>query len=281
MNLIQIVPKKWLSYWVGVCVRKKYPFGLHTLIKNWFVKHYKVNVEEAEKSLDEYPTLGDFFIRKLKPGARPIHEAEFINPVDGVVTREGIFESDELLIPQVKDRNYSFQKFLKNYFKSEDFEGGFYSVIYLAPYNYHRIHSPLNGKISKVVHYPGELWPVNSWSVENIDGLFWRNERIAVEITSPMGTLLLVMVGATNVGRISLDFTPEILGNVPGQISDSSWSPHSPIPVEKGEGVGCFEMGSTVVLIGDSKLLGSLNFNPGPERKVAMGQKFGMDISSS
>ena len=93
------------------------------------------------------------------------------------------------------------------------YENGGYLTIYLAPHNYHHIHSPVHGRVTKVVHIPGSLWPVNSWSVGNIDGLFICNERIIVHLLSDNGSLLLVMVGATNVGKITLNFNKEIYHN--------------------------------------------------------------------
>ena len=260
-HFFYLVPKNWLSYITGKIASSTLPFNLHSYLKIWFVNRYKCEVSEAEFPLDKYQTLRDFFVRTLKEGSRPIADSAVISPVDGTITQKGAFNIDDPELQQVKGKCYQLSKLVGSQYDVSDFKAGCYFTFYLAPYNYHRIHSPVHGRVTRVVHIPGSLWPVNSWSVKNIDGLFVCNERIILHILSGSGSLLLVLVGATNVGKITLDFSREIVGNQPGRREIVTWTPPSPIELNKGEPLGCFDMGSTVILIGDTDICGLCNLS--------------------
>jgi phosphatidylserine decarboxylase len=248
-RLLHLVPKNWLSHAFGNLVRSRLPFGLHRGIRDWFIRSYKVDCSDAEKPVDQYETLGDFFIRRLKPGARPLADSPIISPVDGTLTQMGRFQGGQARLTQIKGLDYSLDELAGPGWDLSSYrDGGGFLTIYLAPYNYHRIHAPIAGRITQVGYVPGALWPVNTWSVNNIPGLFVVNERIAVEFESPEGKVLLVMVGATNVGRITLDFHPGIAGNRRPPSPKGIWRPPQALDVGKGQGVGCFELGSTVIL---------------------------------
>lgn len=248
-RLLHLLPKNLLSHAFGKVVHSRLPFGLHRAVRDWFIRTYKVDVSDAEKPVQAYETLGDFFVRHLKPGARRLDPASLISPVDGTLTQMGRFQGGEAKLTQIKGLDYSLEDLAGpgwDLSKYRD-QGGFLTI-YLAPYNYHRIHSPIQGHITQVTYIPGALWPVNTWSVSHIPGLFVVNERIAVEIESQAGKVLLVMVGATNVGRITLDFHAGIAGNQRPRSKERIWRPAKPLPVEKGQAIGCFELGSTVIL---------------------------------
>lgn len=258
LHPIYYVPKNWLSSAVGWAVRRSWPFGLHVLIRDTFIRFYKVNTQESEYPVDNYPTLGAFFIRRLKPGMRPLAEGAIVSPVDGKVTQGGPLgardrEDSPLLFQQVKGKSYTFE-ILAPGISAEPYRGGGYNTIYLAPYNYHRVHSPISAKVTKVIHIPGALWPVNSWSVQHIDGLFSVNERIVVELSTSQGSMLVILVGATNVGKMTLDFCADIVGNAQKSGDITEWVPPSDVFLEKGAPLGCFEMGSTVILVSSASL---------------------------
>lgn len=281
-RLLHLVPKNYASYLFGQLVSRRLPFGLHRLIRDSFIRGYAIDCSEAEKPVSEYPTLGDFFVRHLKPGSRPLDSAPVLSPVDGTWTQFGRFQGPGTKMTQIKGLEYSLEELVGKGWDLRPYQdGGGYCTIYLAPYNYHRIHAPIAGDITQVSYIPGALWPVNTWSVSNIPGLFVVNERIAVEIASPEGRALLVMVGATNVGRITLDFHSGIAGNQRPRSPAGLWKPASALPVAKGQGVGCFELGSTVILILSRSLLAGSGFRTLPEtgseapdlpRKIRMGQ---------
>jgi phosphatidylserine decarboxylase len=254
-RLLHIVPKNLLSHFVGIFVRSRLPFGFHTAVKTWFIGHFKIDCAEAEKPVDSYVTLGDFFIRHLKPGARPIASTPLVSPVDGTLTQAGRFDAANPRLTQIKGLDYSLPELTGPGWELGGYLAGGFATVYLAPYNYHRIHVPIDGAITRVSYLPGALWPVNTWSVNHVPGLFVVNERIVVEIVGPAGKIMVIMVGATNVGRITLDFHAGIIGNLLPRPKPAIWVPPAPLPVQKGQGLGCFELGSTVIMVMSKPLM--------------------------
>ncbi len=251
MFLLYLVPKNWLSRMVGWAVGRRWLFGFHLFIRDAFIRHFRVDVSEAESPLAQYPTLGSFFIRRLRSGARPIGNTALVSPVDGMLTERGTLEprSDPVLT-QVKGIGYTLRSLLGENWEADTYVGGAFLTLYLAPWNYHRIHAPAEGKVLRVSHIAGALWPVNPWSVQHIPDLFVRNDRVLVEMECAGGRALIALVGATNVGRITLSFCPELVGNSGSGIRD--WKPADELRLDKGADLGCFEMGSTVVMILDA-----------------------------
>jgi len=279
-RLLHLLPKNLLSHATGSLVRRRLPFGLHTRVKNGFIRHFRVDCSEAEKPVEAYPTLGDFFVRKLRAGARPIAPVPLVCPVDGTLTMAGNFppgtqDPGQARLTQIKGLDYSLQELTGPGWNLSDYmRGGGYLTLYLAPYDYHRIHAPITGAVTQVAYLPGALWPVNTWSVKHIPGLFVANERMVVELSGAAGKALVVMVGATNVGRITLDFHSALFGNRLRRPSATLWKPPSPLVLEKGQGLGCFELGSTVILILSAALMEKTDGRllAGLPRKVRMGQ---------
>ena len=279
-SLLYLVPKNWLSRFVGWAVRRRWPFGLHRYIRDQFINHFGVEVSEAEHPLADYPTLGEFFIRRLREGARPLAASALVSPVDGTLTEHGFFEAgiSNPNLTQIKGIRYSLQDMLGIGWDSSAYASGAFLTIYLAPWNYHRIHSPAQGRIVRARHIAGALWPVNNWSVNNIRDLFVRNDRILTEMECEEGRLIVAMVGATNVGRITLSFCSELAGNSLSASGIRDWKPATDLTVSKGGDLGCFEMGSTVVLILDAKWAARLKRNLHGEEPVPM--RVGVDLSS-
>lgn len=255
LRLLHLLPKNYISHAFGKLVHSRLPFGFHRVVRDLFTKAYKLDLSDAEHPKAAYETLGDLFVRHLKPGARPLAASPLISPVDGTLTQVGRFQGTSARLTQIKGLDYSLADLAGPGWNLEDYRDGGYLTIYLAPYNYHRIHAPVTGTLSQVTYIPGALWPVNTWSVANIPGLFVVNERIAVELASPLGKAMLVMVGATNVGHITLDFHAEIAGNQRPPSRDRLWRPTQGLDMRKGQGVGCFELGSTVILILSKSLM--------------------------
>ena len=141
---------------------------------------------------------------------------------------------------------------------AERFKGGAFATIYLAPFNYHRIHSPVKGDLVLSSYCPGTLWPVNSGSVERVEGLFSINERLTSELRLADGSeVLVVKVGATNVGRIGVVYNDSILtnaGKLPRDKKRLDWIPNRQFSFDRGDELGRFEMGSTVILVVDKKI---------------------------
>ena len=230
-----------------------------------------MNVDEAELPLEAYETFGEFFVRRLKPGARPIAPGDdvVVSPVDGTVSQAGISTGGRLI--QAKGRDYSLASLLGDEAEAKRFEGGAWTTIYLSPRDYHRIHAPLGGKILGWNYIPGHLWPVNRPSVRGVPELFAINERSVIWMETPLGRVALVAVGATIVGRIRLAF--DELATNQGQPARSVRY-DEPRVVGKGEEVAMFEIGSTVILCFEPGRV-QLDERLQPEVPLRLGERIG------
>ena len=253
---MKLLPKDAASRAFGIVTRLRIPF-VSKALRNVFANYYKLNMEESEYPLSHYRNIGELFIRRLKPGARPIADSEIVSPVDGVLSQTGVFDENQKLI-QAKGKYYTLKDLLRNEEMAKRFEGGAFATIYLAPFNYHRIHSPVKGELVDAAYCPGTLWPVNVGSVERVEGLFCINERLTSRIRLEDGSeILVVKVGATNVGRIGVVYSDELLvnaGRLPRDCKRFDWVPSTKVTFEKGGELGRFEMGSTVILVVDKKI---------------------------
>lgn len=252
MELLYLVPKNALSRFVGWLVHLSLPQGLASFTIAQFAKAYSINLEEAEKPVSAYKSIGDFFVRHLRPGVRPLGDSVLVHPADSKITESEMINNGQLI--QAKGRFYSLQDFVGTGEAAKPYLKGAFATYYLCPTDYHRVHSPVTGQIKRVRHLPGNLWPVNNWSTTNIENLFAVNERVLVEIESEVGLVGVMFVGATNVGQISLDFWPEFRSNDPQFPSLRERVYDVGLPIEKGAGLGAFHMGSTVVLLFSEEL---------------------------
>ncbi|MFZ3231198.1 MAG: archaetidylserine decarboxylase [Pseudobdellovibrio sp.] len=255
--ITRFLPKNHLSYIVGLLVHLKLPAFLNNVIIANFAKAYRIRLDEAEFTIDKYPSLGEFFIRRLKPGIRPIAVSWAVHPADSVITQFSIIQNGKLI--QAKNKTYSVLEFTKDQNALAKWDQGIFVTYYLCPTDYHRVHSPVNGIIKKVRHIPGALWPVNNWSTENIQELFSVNERVLVEIETDRGLVGVMFVGATNVGQIILAFDSEIVGNqlLSSAIHEKLYS----LPIQRGEELGAFRMGSTIVMLYPKDALKDISVN--------------------
>lgn len=255
--LMKLLPKNLVSRLFGNLIRLKVPF-VSKLSRNLFAKAYKLDMSEALEPLSSYANIGELFVRKLVPGARPVADVEVVSPVDGVESQTGKLDGENAQMIQAKGKFYTLAELLRDKELAAQFDGGTFATIYLAPFNYHRIHSPVKGRLVSASYCPGTLWPVNSWSVERVEGLFCINERITTRIAvDGGGELLLVKVGATNVGRIVVNYAPAWIsnaGNLPRTAPRLAYFPDEECRFERGEEIGRFEMGSTVILVADKVL---------------------------
>lgn len=249
--LLKLLPKNALSRAVGAFCRVPAPRPVVQGAIRAFVRHFKVDLSEAERPIEQYETFTEFFTRRLKPGARPIAPGEGlpVSPVDGTVGECGRIERCTLV--QAKGRTYALPELLGGptaALDASEFDGGSFVTIYLAPYNYHRIHTPLGGRITGWCSVPGNLWPVNAVGVRNVAKLFCVNERLTTFVETPRGPCAVVAVGATNVGRIRALYA-DVVTNATAVREPRRVRFERPVAVEKGGEIAMFEMGSTVVLL--------------------------------
>ncbi len=235
----------WLARVENALVRK-------ALIRGFLRLYPQVDLGEAARTeVAQYRSFNDFFTRELRPGARPIDAATdaIVSPVDGRVSQAGAIDGQQLL--QAKGHGYTAEALLGSAARAAAFRGGQFATIYLAPFNYHRIHMPLAGTLREAVHIPGALYSVNQVTAENVPGLFARNERVVCVFDTPAGPLAMVLVGALFVGSMSLAWQA-------GEITPANPRPRFPTPVPppspapqlaRGQEMGRFNMGSTVILL--------------------------------
>jgi phosphatidylserine decarboxylase len=239
------VPKRLLSRLTGVVMRL--PLGpLSGLLIPRFAAVFNIKIAEAERAPGTYRSFDDFFTRRLRAGLRPIR-ADLIHPVDGRLTENGTVTSGQLV--QAKGWTYSLGEFLGDEKLAAQYAGGSFVTYYLCPADYHRVHAPFSGELLSSRHIPGLLWPVNEWSVNSIERLFNLNERVVLNFMSPRGRWSLVMVGATNVGHMTMTIDPSIVTNQWRWSEPTSRLYSPPLTVKVGDELGMFHLGSTVICI--------------------------------
>lgn len=254
--ITQFLPKNHLSYIVGKVVHMPLPRFIWTPIIRIFAKTYKINLDEAELPIDQYKSLGDFFIRHLKSGCRPLGQTWALHPADSVITQAATIKEGKLI--QAKGKTYNVSEFAGFEKALDIYNEGQFLTYYLCPTDYHRVHSPVDGTVEKVIHIPGALWPVNSWSTTNIHEVFSINERVYVEIKTDRGLVGVVFVAATNVGDIALSFDQEIRGNQ-FKVFKPLVKEYKDLRIKKGDELGMFRMGSTIVMLYQKNVLNLQN----------------------
>ena len=267
-NLLGLLPKALLSKTTGCLTSIPVPRFLRNPLYSWFCNRYGVVREDMEQDLPEFRSFSDFFARSLKAGSRPLADSGLVSPVDGKVVCAGPIQQGRLL--QVKDRDYSLDELLADLPGSAGlFDEGQQVTIYLAPGDYHRIHSPCAGRQSSWSYRPGTFFPVNPPAVRSIPDLFVRNERLCTLLEeTPWGKVALIPVAALNVGHIAWNALPELHTNRGRPPATGTFEP-SP-QFAKGEELGRFGFGSTVILLFEKDRVDLSHL--AAERKLSMGE---------
>lgn len=249
-TLQNLLPKHLLSHGIYKLMRSRNPWLRRQLIGG-FMRGYRIDMTEAVVSNPfAYESFNAFFTRALKPDARSVdpREQAIVSPVDGTVSRCGPIDGDTLI--QAKGHDYSLLELLGGDTSlAQRYRNGHYACIYLAPYNYHRIHMPAWGTLRDAVYLPGELFSVNAATARTVPRLFARNERVVCDFAAEYGDFAMAFIGALFVGSIETVWAGEI--NPPPRRRGGA----QPIAqgrgqvFDKGVEVARFNMGSTVVLI--------------------------------
>lgn len=247
-GLIHRLPQNAMSRTMGKITASRFS----RLAIQRYIRHYKIDASIIEKPVTEYRTLKEFFTRRLKAGARPIapgHDV-IVSPVDGTVSQLGDICEGTLI--QAKGKEFSVTELLGgSEEEAKRYYGGKFITIYLSPRDYHRIHMPVAGNLVRYSYLPGRLYPVNRLGIENVDRLFARNERLVTYIkTKGLGDMALVKVGALFVGSVKVVYNTATTNIKHGR---QTTEPIEGIPhYEKGDELGWFEFGSTVILLLES-----------------------------
>ncbi len=263
-----LIPKHALTRYAGWRANKVEGAKTTKLIRN-FVAKYRVDMDEAaEPNIAAYKSFNDFFTRALKPGARPLAQAPLICPVDGAISQFGAIAGDQLF--QAKGHRYSTTALLGGDARlAAQFQDGLFATLYLSPRDYHRIHMPCAGRLTRMVHVPGDLFSVNPTTARGVPGLFARNERVVCIFEhETLGPWALVLVGATIVGSMSTVWHGLIKRE--GPVHEWRYDT-SGIRLAQGAEMGRFLLGSTVVMCFPK---GDLRFNPSwePGGAIKMGE---------
>jgi len=276
-----LLPKQALTLLAGRIARWQGGRFTHALIR-WFVGRYGVNMSEAaDAEIGSYASFNQFFTRALRPGARPLANAAFVCPVDGAISQFGPIQRDQIF--QAKGHSYSVLALVGGDPElAAQFIDGAFATIYLSPRDYHRIHMPSSARLRRMIHVPGELFSVNPATARGVPGLFARNERVVCAFDMPHGPngetrpFVQVLVGATIVGSMATVWHGVVNPPRPGQLREWGYGDKAgeSVALERGEEMGSFLLGSTVVLLWPKN---TIAFNPqwAPGQSVRMGEAMG------
>lgn len=240
-----------------------------------FGKRYQINTKEAEsRNLNHYPHFDAFFTRKLKPDARSVTDINLgiACPVDGTVTQAGLIHDGAVV--QAKGKNFTVAALLGGQGQMSDlFNTGAFATIYLSPKDYHRVHMPFNGTLTETVHIPGRLFNITDKAVNSLPDLYAKNERVVSFFDTESGPMAVVMVGS--IFSSSIETVWDGVITPPRHSEIRHWNhPYNPPSANKGEELGCFHLGSTVILLfANQKLAWETDFVEG--RPVKMGELIG------
>lgn len=270
-----LIPKQALTVLAGKLASAR-AGGLTTRVIRWFVGRYGVNMAEAANpDIASYPSFNEFFTRPLKPGARPLADADYICPVDGAISQFGRIERDQIF--QAKGHSYSTHALVGgDRDLAIQFQDGEFATLYLSPRDYHRIHMPCDGRLTRMIYIPGDLFSVNPTTARGVPGLFARNERVVCVFENDAGPFVLTLVGATIVGSMATVWHGQVNPPRPGTIKEWDYAPGE-VVLKKGDEMGRFLLGSTVVMLFPKR---RLRFTDAwaPARAISMGEAMGQRV---
>jgi phosphatidylserine decarboxylase len=244
-----LIPQHALSVLMHKLTRSELTWFKNSFIR-FIIKKYKVNIEEAKTAeLTAYRSFNEFFTRQLREGVRPIADGDVVvSPVDGAISQLGQINKGQII--QAKGRQYSVLELLAgNQELAQQFENSQFATIYLSPRDYHRIHMPLTGKLKSMSYIPGKLFSVSPRTARAVPKLFARNERVVTVFETDIGPMVLVLVGAIFVGSMETVWQGQITPDYGKKVEHWAYQGEQAITIQKGEEMGRFNMGSTVVML--------------------------------
>ena len=268
-----LLPKQHLTLFAGRVASAR-GGSMTTRLIRWFVGKYGVDMSEAENpDLGSYKSFNDFFTRPLRAGVRPMAIADFVCPVDGAISQFGVIDDHHIL--QAKGHRFTTTDLIGGDHRlAVQFRHGSFANLYLSPKDYHRLHMPCDGKLTRMIYIPGALFSVNPVTARGVPKLFARNERVVCVFDSrEFGPFVMVLVGATIVGSMATVWHDVINPKRTGKVSDWTYTDQD-IVIRQGEEMGRFLLGSTIVMLFRQ---GTIVFNAdwAPERSVRLGEMMG------
>ncbi|KAB0324695.1 archaetidylserine decarboxylase [Janthinobacterium sp. PLB04] len=267
-----LLPKGALTNFAGRVAGAK-GGAMTTRLIRWFVGRYNVNMDEAlDPDITHYTSFNDFFTRALRPDARPLAQADYVCPVDGRISQFGTIDRDQIF--QAKGHSFSTTALVGgDAALAAQFEHGSFANLYLSPRDYHRIHMPCDGRLTRMIYVPGELFSVNPTTARGIPGLFARNERVVCVFDTANGPFVMTLVGATIVGSMATVWHGVVNPPRTGQVRDWSYA-NDNVVLKQGEELGRFLLGSTVVMLFPKDTV-TFNANWQPAGPVQLGEVMG------
>jgi phosphatidylserine decarboxylase len=244
-----ILPQHLLSRCTGFLAQLRQPVWLKNSVIGLFVRHFNVDMSEArEPDYSRYANFNEFFTRPLKEGARPLADADILCPADGAISQLGSISQG--LLFQAKGRYFTAEELLGgDVERAAQFAGGRFATIYLSPRDYHRVHMPVSGKLTATSYIPGKLFSVNGVTAENVDRLFARNERLVCYFDTEFGPMAMILVGAMVVAGIETVWSGRVAPPPRQPVIANYVDLPVPVELEKGQEMGRFLLGSTVILL--------------------------------
>ena len=264
-----LIPKRALTVFAGWCAAVT-AAGWTRRVIPWFIRRYGVNMgEAANPDPHSYPTFNAFFTRTLAQGARPLANSAWVCPVDGAISQFGRIRGGQIF--QAKGHDYSAQALVGGDAQlAALFQDGDFATLYLSPKDYHRIHMPCDGRLVRMIYVPGDLFSVNPATARGVPGLFARNERVVCVFDTPHVPFVLVLVGATIVGSMATVWHGVV--NPPRSAEVREWNyADAPVDLKKGDEMGRFLLGSTVVMLWPRETL-QFSADWAPAGAVRMGE---------
>jgi len=269
-SLQELLPHHLINDIAYSLAEKQWPW-----LKNWLIRDFikKNTIDMSEAALqnpEDYLNFNDFFTRALKEGARPQPDDPSLvsSPVDGTVSQIGWIENDRII--QAKQHDYSLKALLAgNDALADTFDNGLFSTIYLSPGDYHRVHMPITGTLRKMAYVPGDLYSVNQETTDSVENLYARNERVISIFDTEYGPMAVIMVGAMVVGSMETVWAGEVKPNA----REVTWSFYddTPITLNRGDEMGRFKLGSTVIVLFSWPVVSWLEDHQ-PGSKIRMGE---------
>lgn len=244
-----IVPQHLLSRLTGWLADVRHPAWLKNFVIEQFVRHFDVNMAEAEQpDPTAYANFNEFFTRPLRSGARPLADAAIVCPADGAISQLGAIESGRIF--QAKGQYFSTRELLGgDEARAAVFQDGQFATIYLSPRDYHRVHMPIAGRLTATSYIPGKLFSVNAVTAQNVERLFARNERLVCHFETDLGPMAMILVGAMVVAGIETVWSGQEAPPTKGPVAVDYQNLPEPVSLAKGEEMGRFMLGSTVILL--------------------------------
>lgn len=273
-RILDVLPRERITRLVGRVAERPVPRAVLDPVLSAYVKAFRVDLDEAQVPAAGFASFNDFFTRRLRDGVHRVDAdpRAVVSPSDGRLDDAGAIDAESRFY--IKGRDYDAVELLGSAAEAARFNGGRYAIVYLSPRDYHRVHSPVDGVARGVRHMPGTLYPVNAIGVEHVPRLFARNERVVVNVeTERFGDVAVVFVGAFIVGRITLTIDAPPRPPHGGAPTERVFDPAVAPRLSRGDELGAFLLGSTVVMLFQKPPKGDWNTDRAtPFGPVRMGQ---------